>query len=281
MSRGFGIFAQNVYDDGHQCNYLEQAYALALSIKIHCGYDQKIFVMTDESIPPQYKSVFDHVIKIPWGDMAENSTWKIENRWKMYHMSPYEHTIVLDADCLVLRDITHWWDILAHRDVCYGSNPINYLGHSADTQYYRKTFLANELPMIYNTIHYFKKSDRAKSYFEMVEIIVNNWQEFYLRYAPKNYQKWSSMDINCAIAGKLLGMEQELTDTFIPFIHMKPRCQGWQSPPNLWTNAVGTYIDHHGNFKLGNHVINDVFHYVEPEFLTSKVINHLEHQYVH
>lgn len=279
MSRGFGIFAQNVTAEGHECDYLRQAYALALSIKIHCGKDQKVFVMTNDTITDQYKKVFDDVIEIPWGDMAENSTWKIENRWKMYHMSPYDQTIVMDADCLMLRDITHWWSLLESRDVCYGSDALNYLGQSANTSYYRKSFIANELPMVYNTIHYFKKSNRAKAFFEMVEVIVNNWQEFYLRHAPKNYQKWSSMDLTCAIAAKLLGMENEVVDTFIPFVHMKPRCQGWASPPNLWTSAVGTYFDNQGNIKIGNHVINDVFHYVEDKFLTNKVIEHLEQQY--
>ena len=280
MSKGFGIFAQNVTVQGHECDYLSQAYALALSIKIHCGKNQKVFVMTNDKIPDHYLSVFDHVIEIPWGDMAENSLWKIENRWKMYHMSPFEHTIVMDSDCLVQRDITHWWDILQNRNLCYGSNPITYTGKPIKSSYYRKAFVANDLPMVYNTVHYFKKCDASKSFYEMVEVIVNNWQEFYLRYAPKNYQKWSSMDLTCAIAAKLLGIENEIVDpNFIPFIHMKPHCQGWQSPPNNWTNAVGTYIDTSSNIKIGNHLIKDVFHYAESKFLTQKLIKQLEQSY--
>jgi hypothetical protein len=46
MSKGFGIFAQNVYNEGHECDYLTQAYALALSIKINCGKQWPVFVMT-------------------------------------------------------------------------------------------------------------------------------------------------------------------------------------------------------------------------------------------
>jgi len=277
MSKGFGIFAQNVYNEGHECDYLRQAYALALSIKINCGSDQKIFVMTNDEVPEKYRKVFDHIVEIPWGDMAENSMWKIENRWKMYHASPFEHTIVLDADCLVQRDVTHWWKILEQRDVCYSSRPLNYQGRPMQSTYYRKCFVANNLPMVYNTIHYFKKSDRAKAFFEMVEIIVNDWEKFYLRYAPLEYQKWSSMDLTCAIASKLLGMEEEITDpNFIPFIHMKPRCQNWISAPNKWTNVIGSYIDTSGIVKLGNYRIQDVLHYVEDEFLTNNKIETLE-----
>jgi hypothetical protein len=280
MNRGFGIFAQNTTAEGYECDYLRQAYALALSIKIHCGKDEKVFVMTDQEVPEKYKAVFDDVIEIPWGDMAEKSRWKIENRWKMYHMTPYEHTIVMDADCLVLKDISHWWNILKDREVCYASQPITYTGKAMTTNYYRKTFVANDLPMVYNTVHYFKKSERAKAFFEMVEIIVNHWEEFYLRYAPEHYQKWSSMDLNCAIAGKLLGMEDEIVDpNFIPFIHMKPHSQQWQQVPTKWTNVIGSYIDNSGTVKLGNHRIDDVLHYVEDEFLTDKKIETLEGLY--
>ena len=280
MSKGFGIFAQNITKEGYECDYLRQAYALALSIKIYCGKDQKVFVMTDAEVPEKYKKVFDDIVSIPWGDMAENSLWKIENRWKMYHMSPYDETIVMDADCIVTRDITHWWDILEGRSVCYASEPVTYTGQSMTSNYYRKTFVANDLPMVYNTVHYFKKCDEAKAFYEMVEVIVNNWEEFYLRYAPEKYQKWSSMDLNCAIAAKLLGMENEIVDpNFIPFIHMKPHSQGWKNIPNKWTNVIGSYISNDGVLKLGNHRIDDVLHYVEDDFLTDKKIAVLEGLY--
>jgi hypothetical protein len=233
----------------------------------------------DDQVPQQYKEVFDEIVPIPWGDMAENSLWKIENRWKMYHKTPYRETIVLDSDCLVMRDISHWWNILEGRTVSYGNNPITYTGHAIQDTY-RKTFIANDLPDVYNTIFYFKKSPEAKAFFTMVEIIVNNWKEFYLRYAPKEFQKFPSMDLTCAIAAKLTGMSDQVTDkNFIPFIHMKPKCQGWQNPPLDWTNVIGSYINNQGELKLGNHRITDVLHYVESEFLTPKIINTLENLY--
>ena len=279
MSRGFGIFAQNVYNEGHECDYLTQAYALALSIKIHCGKQWPVFVMTNDEVPQQYKEVFDEIVPIPWGDMAENSLWKIENRWKMYHKTPFGETIVLDSDCLVMRDISHWWDIIEDRTLSYGTRPITYTGQSVEDTY-RKTFTENNLPDLYNTIFYFKKSPEAKAFFTMVEIILNNWHDFYLRYAPKNFQKFPSMDVTCAIAAKLTGMEDQIVDSnFIPFIHMKPKCQGWRNPPLNWTNVIGSYINNQGDLKLGNHLIKDVLHYVEKEFLTHKIINTLENIY--
>jgi len=279
MTKGFGIFAQNVYNEGHECDYLTQAYALALSIKIHCGKQWPVFVMTNDEVPEQYARVFDEVIEIPWGDMAENSLWKIENRWKMYHKTPFKETMVLDSDCLVMRDISHWWDIVQGRDISYGTNPITYTGQPISGAY-RQTFTANKLPQVYNTIHYFRKSERSKAFYSMVETIVNNWYDFYLRYAPEHFQKFPSMDVTCAIAAKLLGMENEIADpNFVPFIHMKPKCQNWEKPPLEWTNAIGVYMNTQGKLKLGNHSVNDVLHYVEDRFLTPKIIHTLENLY--
>ena len=92
MSRGFGIFAQNVTSQGHECDYLRQAYALALSIKIHCGKDQKVFVMTNNSVSEQYAKVFDDIIEIPWGDMAENSI-KHSNLFRGYNRGNFSHEL--------------------------------------------------------------------------------------------------------------------------------------------------------------------------------------------
>ena len=48
---------------------------------------------------------FDQIIPIPFGDAADDSEWKVENRWKIYHASPYDETIVMDTDMLVLQNI--------------------------------------------------------------------------------------------------------------------------------------------------------------------------------
>ena len=38
------------------------------------------------------------VIKLPYGDQAPDSDWKLVNDWQVYEASPYEYTIKLEAD---------------------------------------------------------------------------------------------------------------------------------------------------------------------------------------
>jgi hypothetical protein len=273
MSKGFCLLAQN----NDTTDYIRQAYALALSLhKYNKG--QKISLITNDPVPASYLHAFDKIIAIPWDDNAEGAKWKIQNRWKVYHASPYDETIVLEADMLILNDITHWWKELGKRDLFFVSNVRTYRDELVTSTYYRKTFKANTLPNLYSACHYFKKGDVAKEFFNLVEIIINNWQLFYGKFASEEYQKWCSMDVSCALASKILGNETEITDpkSFITFTHMKPHVQEWGQVPEQWTKVIGKYYRPDGTLILGNYVQKGLLHYVEDEFLTDNIIEKLK-----
>jgi hypothetical protein len=276
MSKGFCLLAQN----NSKTDYIRQAYALALSLHRY-NKDQKISLITNDTVPKEWQTVFDQIIPIPWTDSAEDSDWKIENRWKVYHASPYDETIVLEADMLILSDITHWWDELAKRELFFVSNVRTYRDELVTSTYYRKTFVANQLPNLYSALHYFKKGDTAKQFYNLLEIIVNNWALFYTKYATEEYQNWCSIDVCVAIASKILGNETDITDanSYITFTHMKPRVQGWYSVPERWTKVLGRYYRDDGTLLLGNYLQTKVLHYVEDEFLTDEIIENLAHGY--
>lgn len=273
MNKGFCLLAQNNNDT----DYVKQAYALALSLHKH-NKGQKISLITNDQVPDEWKEPFDQIIPIPWTDSAENSSWKIENRWKVYHASPYEETIVLEADMLVLSDITHWWDELAKRELFFVSNVKTYRNETITSRYYRKVFDANKLPNLYSAFHYFKKGDTAKQFYTLLEIVMNNWELFYTMYAKDNYQKWCSVDLCAAIVSKILGNETDITDpnSFITFVHMKPYVQNWKSVPEKWSSVIGRYYRNDGNLFLGNFLQTGILHYVEDEFLTNEIIEKLK-----
>lgn len=272
MSKGFCLLAQNNKDT----NYIRQAYALAKSLHRY-NDGQKISLITNDIVPDKWKEPFDQIIPIPWTDSAEDSNWKIENRWKVYHASPYDETIVLEADMLILSDITHWWKELEKRDVFFVSNVRTYRDEIVTSRYYRKTFDANKLPNLYSALHYFKKGDRAKEFYNLLEIVVNNWELFYGKYAKEEYQKWCSIDLCAAIVSKILDNEKDITDpsSYITFTHMKPRAQGWYNIPSKWTKVLGKYYRDDGTLLLGNFLQTRVLHYVEDEFLTDEILEAL------
>lgn len=273
MSKGFCLLAQN----NESTNYVRQAYALALSLHKH-NKGQKISLITNDVVPKEWQDSFDQIIPIPWSDGAKGSKWKIENRWKIYHASPYEETIVLEADMLFTNDVTHWWEELSKRELFFVSNVRTYRDEIVTSRYYRKTFDANRLPNLYSALHYFKKGDTAKEFYTLLEIIMNNWELFYSKYAKESYQKWCSVDLCASIASKILDNEKEITDpdSFITFVHMKPHCQHWKNVPEHWTSVIGRYYRNDGNLLLGNHLQTRLLHYVEDEFLTDEILEKLE-----
>lgn len=272
MSKGFCILAQN-----SEVNYVKQAYACAVSIVKNMP-DAKITLITNDNIEEKYKAPFDQIVPIPWNDQAKESDWKIENRWKIYHASPYEKTIVLDADIVFVNDVSHWWNELKKYKLFFVSNVYSYRDELVTTNKYRKAFIANDLPNLYSGIHYFEKSDFAKQFYTMLEIVVTNWQMFYGKFAPEHYQDWCSIDLCAAITAKLLDISGEITNpnSFITFTHMKTHAQHWQDIPNKWTRVLGKYLRPDGTFLLGNFVQNKPLHYVEPEFLTDEMLTALE-----
>jgi hypothetical protein len=276
LTKGYLILAQNNSSD----DYVRMAYVLALSIKTSQKSVTSVSLVTDvvDAVPEHYKSVFDHVIEIPWYDDALSTEWKVENRWKIYHVTPYDETVLLDADMLFLTDISHWWNHLnKNYDLFITSSVLTYRNEIVTNNYYRKVFTENNLPNTYSAFTYFKKSQLAEEFWTLVEIIAKNWQEFYDRYLPNFRPKFLSMDVVFALAAKILDIEDQITTKFDypTFVHMKSRVQNWVTVTEDWMDYGGVYLNRQGALKISNYQQIGIFHYTEKKFLN----NHIEYVY--
>ena len=272
MTKGIVLIAQN-----SEYDYVEQACALAMSIR--ATNDTKVCLLTNDTVPSRYVDLFDVIKEIPWEDDSKDMSWKVANRWKLYHASPYDETIVMDTDMLVLQNLDSWWNFLSNYEVFYTSKVYTYRGDEVNDTYYRKTYIANNLPNVYAGFHYFKKCDFAKEFYSMLELVMNNWQLFYGKYASKEYQNWLSVDTSTAIVTKILDCEDSITNkkvSFPSFTHMKPRIQGWYNPSETWRSRVGAYLTDNLQLKIGNHQQQGIFHYTEKEFLDQSKIQKYE-----
>jgi hypothetical protein len=275
MTKGYVVLAQNT----DTIDYIRQAYALALSLKLSQQTVSNISIITDDVVPEEYKSVFENIIPIPWGDAAVDSRFKVENRWKIYHASPYDQTVVLDTDMLVLDDLSSFWNTFENYDVYYTSKVLDYRNKIVTDDYYRKAFTANQLPNLYSGLHYFKKGDFAKEFYSWVEVITNNWELFYGKFVSEHYPERASMDITAALAAKVMDVSEKVTNTKhdpVTFIHMKSRIQGWTEPTDSWMQSVAVYFDDACELKIANYRQQGVFHYTEKDFLTDKIVSKLE-----
>lgn len=275
MTQGHLIFAQNSNVD-----YVRQAYALALTIKTHNKINQ-VCLMTNDPIPEKYKKVFDYIVKIPWGDQAENFIWKVHNRWKIIHCSPFDQTLVYDSDMLLFSSNDHWWKHFENKDVVLTNTVYNYKGEKIINSKLRKCFYDNNLPDLYYGIHYFKKTARAYEFYKWLDIISKNHKEFYDEFTPKSTQDFFSLDVSSAIVTKLLDAEKEFTlDIPIPnFVHMKKELQGWKNLAYSWKNLVIENFTSQAEYKISNFLQMGVFHYTEDNFLTNEIIEILEKNY--
>lgn len=262
--KGFLVLAQNS-DSG---NYILQSCLLAMSLK--ATNNAPISIVTNDEVPQSYKSLFDKIIPIPFSDDAEDKEWKIENRWKLYHATPYKETIVLDTDMLVLENIDDWWSFLQNYDVYYTSNVYDYRGNIADTSYYRRAFIENNLPNLFSGFHYFKKNDFAMNFYHELETVVKNYGSFYSAVVKKATPSFPSMDVCAAIAATNLDCVDQITNPIVKnptFTHMKSYCQGWEKVTKSWLDKVGCYINSNCKIKIGNYIQTGILHYTENDFL--------------
>jgi hypothetical protein len=266
VNRGFLIFA-----DGEA--YVKQAYLCAMSIRATKN-EYPVSIVTCDEVPKEYTWAFDKIIDIP-NYKKTDSRFRSEHRWKLYDVSPYEETIVLDADVLVLENLDYAWVIFTNYNLYYPTQVNTYRQEPVTNNYYRKAFIENKLPNVYNTLHFFKKCEECKVYYTWVEIISNNWEEFYNQHCKGYMPNGPSMDITCAIAAKILEIDLPGLD-FPNIVHMKPAIQGWKEKTTNWTDRVGAYLTDDLKLKIGNTLQSTVFHYTEDEFVTDEMIRKYE-----
>ncbi len=178
--RGYITIAQQ----SGKVDYLRMAFGLALSLKATQSKVPylSVFVTPGTKIPKKYVAVFDEVIEIPWGDDAKDKSWKIQNKWKVYHMTPYEETILLDADMIFPTDVSDWWDTLHNRNVWIATQPVTYRGEPVQIGAYRQEFLINQLPMLYTSFLFFRHGSAALELFEMVANVYRGWNDMRYNY---------------------------------------------------------------------------------------------------
>jgi len=180
MTRGALIFAFN----NEQTDYLEMAAWSAQNIRRHLNIP--VAVVTDQEDAESDKR-FDQVIKaLPaaggtryFEDYAKTVSWHNAGRTDAYALSPWDHTLVLDADYVVAdSDLNQLWnhaDFMCHRLAFDLSN------RSHDNQGYLDElnyFGQHKLPMWWATVMMFRRSNTAQYIFDCMNMIRNNWQHY-------------------------------------------------------------------------------------------------------
>jgi hypothetical protein len=167
MTTGALIFARN----NEHIDYVAMAKWSARNIARHLGIPTHI--VTDDSRTDSNSRYFTDVGTVTWHNL---------NRMDAYRLSPWDRTLILDADYVVATDqlrsvIECDEDFLAHRQAfdvtgCNDFTGLNWFG-------------TNRMPMWWATVMVFNKSRHAELIFDAMIMIRDNWAHYKNIY--KNY----------------------------------------------------------------------------------------------
>lgn len=207
-------------------DYVRCAAMLVQSLKTQHP-DARVCLITDQ---PVEDPVFDYVHLLP--AVSENA---YANDAAVFQLTPFRETIKLEADMLIASPISHWWDLFRHRDVVISTGCRNWHGDVSTVRHYRQVFDQNHLPDVYNAITYWRLSETAKEFFDLVRDIFVNWKHVrtLIKFAPAV----ADTDLVYAIAAQIMG-EQRVTMPFATYpqiVHMKQHHAG---TTDRWTHEL-------------------------------------------
>jgi hypothetical protein len=159
MTTGALIFARN----NEQIDYVAMAQWSARNIERHLGIPTHI--VTDDAPNDNTRHFTD----------VGNVTWHNHNRMDAYRLTPWDRTLVLDADYVVASDqlkslLDADQDFLAHKQAYDVTGCNNFDGLN--------TFGNNRMPMWWATVIMFRRSKQAELIFDSMQMIRDNWQHY-------------------------------------------------------------------------------------------------------
>ena len=162
MTRGYMTIATGRRD------FIELAVNLALSVK-KFDPEKPIGLMHDKSIeylPSSLRGLFDHFADTR--DFPEKDQITTLNKLLLFRASPFDETIFMDADCLVVKsDMDRHWDKMA-------AQPFNIAGAKMSSGEWRgldigvvcEALGVDYIVQMNGGVIFFNKSDEAKAVFD-------------------------------------------------------------------------------------------------------------------
>lgn len=193
MSRGYLIYAYN----NSNIDYGTIALCNSLLIKKNCKVNNVALVTSSWTI--KYleklytkrfiKKVWDHIIirDIDTTNADErrfmdtrytkfHSKYFNSNRASAYDFSPFDETILLDADYLMLDNSMDFaWN--SYEDFMCNNRTID-LNHTTDTRGFEERFNDMSIPLYWATAVYFQKTEKAKVIFDQITFVKENYEYY-------------------------------------------------------------------------------------------------------
>jgi hypothetical protein len=160
MTTGAVIFAYN----NEQIDYVAMAQWSAQNIERHLGIPTTI--ITDHNVQGTNTRHFSDIGTVTWHNL---------NRMDAYALSPYDQTLVLDADYVVASDQLK---VLLNSQENFMCHRTAYDVTGLQTFDDLNVFGRHQFPMWWATVMMFRTSEQARIIFESMSMIRDNWTHY-------------------------------------------------------------------------------------------------------
>lgn len=255
--------------------YLKLAYAQALSIKSTQNIKNYAVVIdkeTEKSID-KYRHAFDEIIILDY----QPTDWDMSQHWRVYSLTPWRETVLLDADIIFTSSVDHWWDAMRLREVCITRAIKDFREDTITSRRYRKLFDENLLPDVYAGFLYFRYTQFTMEFFALVKLISQNWDWISKEHLIKNEDHRIKLDEVFSIATRIFGIQNVTLPYSIPtFVHGKESL--WKlNEQQPWYNQL--FVEFNDNLIIGHYQQRLPLHYHHKEWVTNDIIQQLERNY--
>ena len=259
--RGFLWFAV-----GNHHDYANMSKHLADSIKQNNAINNVCVAADDHNhkILSNYKNI-DFVVKIPPSSHNTGNNFEFEANALL--LTPFTHTIKLESDMLIPSSIDHWWKLLCQHDMVFSYDCLDIYGKTVIDTYHRKLFVKNNLPNIYSGLTYFRRSIRAKKFFDTCSDIIAQWDQLREQVLINCFEERPSTDVMYAVSSKLLDPcdRQKIKYDFFKMIHFKNHLNNTAESEEMLEKFI--FQKNHDKLYVNGKIITQPFHYHQKKFL--------------
>jgi hypothetical protein len=276
-NQGYVTFAMNFGEDSDEIRY---AYTLACSLKLHDS-EREVCLITDkfDNIPSKYEDVFDYIIELPYGDKDYHSPYKEANLWQMYYCTPFEENIYIDRHSVITSDISSVWDTFSIHDIVFPEKVNNFREETINDVSSFTVHDKNKLPNYYTDVFYFKKSAEAAEFFKMADPAFQNWRDTFYEFVKESRPEYFDINLMWNIIAYMIGHTQHFEYKIYSKVILDSMELIDEDIPNVWTDYINVWSHNSKILKVNNHIINGIFNYQEPEFLTKEIFNDYKERY--
>ena len=172
------------------------------------------FVVSDRA-DRELGELFDGLVV----DQSEGNLAGFLHKLNMYENSPCRETIFIDADCIITKNIDHYWEIFAQSGQSvsvFGTQGSREKGADSffDFAHVSAQYGIEEFPMFNGGVYYFRRGDTAERVFAEAKDLVPAYDALGCRRLRGNINEEPLMSLGMAIHGQRATRDADNTAMF-------------------------------------------------------------------